>query len=121
MLDWLFGNRVEREAKQLNRDVPLIIEQAEGMFSAQSMTVVADMVDEHIKRAHNIYGTKAIDYQRALHDYKKLHKDARGRTDQRALSAMTLVIIYLRSEIAGDAAAPARAAIERFIAGAGSA
>jgi len=120
MLDWLFGNRAEREAQQLNRDVPVILEQAEGIFSPDSMTVVADMTAEHIKRAHDIYGTQAIDFQRALLDYKKLHKDARGRTDQRALSAMTLVIIYLRAEITGDAARPARDAIEQFIARVGS-
>ena len=120
MLGWLFGDKEAREAKQLNRDVPLIIEQAEGMFSPGSMTVVADMTAEHIKRAHDIYGTQAIDFQRALFDYKKLHKDARGRTDQRALSAMTLVIIYLRAEIAGDAARPARDAIEQFVTDSGS-
>jgi hypothetical protein len=115
MLGWLFGNKAEREAKQLNRDVPVILEQARSMFSEQSMRVVADLTLEHINRAHNIYGSKTIDFQRALFDYKKLHKDARGRSDQRALSAMTLVIIYLRSEIVGETAAPARSAIEDFV------
>ena len=116
MLGWLFGNRAEREAKQLNRDAPLILEHARNMFSEGSMTVVADLAREHIERAHVQYGTQAIDYRRALQDYKRLHKDARGRNDQRALSALTLVIIYLRSEIAGEAAAPARDTINNFTA-----
>jgi len=120
MLGWLFGNRREREARQLIRDAPLIIEHAENMFSPESMTVVADLAREHIERAHSMYGTAEIDLKRALQDYKKLHKDARGRNDQRALSAMTLVIIYLRSELAGEAAAPARRTINDFAARCGS-
>jgi len=121
MLGWLFGNRAEREAKQLNRDAPLILEHARNMFSEGSMTVVADLAREHIERAHVQYGTQIIDFRRALLDYRRLHKDARGRNDQRALSALTLVIIYLRSEIAGEAAAPARDTINDFTASSGSA
>jgi len=121
MLGWLFGNRAEREAKQLNRDAPLILEHARNMFSESSMTVVADLTREHIERAHVQYGTQTIDFRRALQDYKRLHKDARGRNDQRALSALTLVIIYLRSEIAGAAAAPARDTINAFTASCASA
>jgi len=116
MLDWLFGNRAEREAKQLNRDAPLILEHAKNMFSDGSMATVASLAQEHIERAVTIYGTKPIDVRRALLDYRRLHKDARGRNDQRALSAMTLVIIYLRAELAGDAATPARETINNFIA-----
>jgi len=115
MLSWIFGDRSEREAKQLNRDAPIILKQAEEMFSDSSLTVVADLVREHIKRAHNIFGTQDIDYRRALQDYRRLHKDARSRTNQRELSAMTLVIIYLRSELTGPAAAPARERINHFI------
>ena len=120
MLDWLFGNRAEHHAKQLNRDAPLIIEHARNMFSERSMADVADLAREHIERAHNIFGTKSIDQKRALQDYRKYHKDARNRNDQRALSAITLVIIYLQAELAGDAASPARKTIEQFIAGSGS-
>jgi len=113
---WLFGSNPEKEAKQLIRDVPLILEQARGLFSEEGMQVVADTAREHIERAHNIYGTEGIDLDRALYDYRKLHKDARRRTEQRVLSGLTLVIIYLRAEKTGAAADPARAAIETFIA-----
>jgi len=115
MLAWFFENKIEREAQQLIRDVPIIIEQAREIFSDPSMKEVADLVRQHIERAHRLYGTQTTDFKRALYDYRKLHKDARRNTDQRALSAMTLVIIYLRSEIAGEAAAPAREGIERFM------
>lgn len=116
MFGWLFGKNPEKEAKQLIRDVPLIIEQAEGLFSAEGMQVVADTAREHIERAHTVYGTKPIDLARALDDYRRLHKDARQRTEQRVLSGLTLVIIYLRAEKAGEMADPARTAIEAFIA-----
>jgi hypothetical protein len=115
MLNWLFGDKTEREAKQLNRDAPLIIEQAKEMFGPPSMIEVAKLAGQHIERAHKIYGTETIDLKRALDDYRKLHKDARRNTDQRGLSAMTLVIIYLRSELAGSAAAPARDVINTFV------
>ncbi len=111
-----FANRGEREAKQLNRDAPLIIEQALDTLAESRLREVAETVGEHIPRAHKIYGQTPIDYKRAIADYRRLHKDARRNNDQMALSAMTLVIIYLRAEVAGPAADPARAAIDTFVA-----
>ncbi len=112
-----FANRGERDAKQLNRDAPLIIEQAYETLPGPRIHEVAVTTAEHIRRAYKNYGTKHIDFKRALQDYRGLHRDARRRGDQMALSAMTLVIIYLRAELAGPAADPARAAIDDFIGG----
>lgn len=115
ILKW-FANRGEREAKQLNRDAPLIIAQASQTLSESRLREVATTVAEHIPRAHKVYGQTAIDYKRAIQDYRRLHKDARRNNDQMALSAMTLVIIYLKAEVAGPPADPARAAIDAFTA-----
>lgn len=114
ILKW-FAGRGEREARQLNRDAPLIIELANETLPGPRIHEVAVTTGEHIRRAHKIYGAKAIDFKRAIQDYRGLHKDARRNNDQMALSAMTLVIIYLRAEIVGPAADPARAAIDEFI------
>jgi len=72
------------------------------------------MTAEHIRRAHATFGTSEIDLKRAHLDYRNLHKQAQRRRDQVALSAMTLVIIYLRAELVGDDCVPARASIEEF-------
>ncbi len=73
------------------------------------------MASQHIARAHQQYGTSAIDLKRAHFDYKRLHKEARKRADQTGLSAMTLTIIYLRAEIAGPRATSALEAIDAFL------
>jgi len=110
-----FSNRGEREAKQLNHDAPLIIEQAYETLPRPHIHKVAMTTMEHIRQAYKDYGAKHIDLKRALQDFRGRHRDARRRGDQMALTAMTLVVIYLRAELAGPAADPARAAIDDFI------
>lgn len=114
MIFGLFGDKTEREARQLNRDAPLIIEQSAQTYPPTRLRDMAETVVEFIERAHVRYGTAEIDLKRAHYDYKGLHKEARRANDQVGLSAMTLVIIYLRAEIAGPMAAPARDAIDAF-------
>jgi hypothetical protein len=116
MIFGLFGDPAAREAKQLNRDAPLIIEQAEQTFTDARVREIAAAVVEHRDRAHQLFGRSGVDLRRAHDEYKKLHKDARNRNDQLQLTAMTLVIIYLRAEMNGLGSAPARAAIEQFVA-----
>ena len=109
-----FGDGRGREVRQLNRDAPEIIEHTYQSFSKERVREVALMTAEHIRRAHTTYGTSEIDLKRAHLDYRNLHKQAQRRRDQVALSAMTLVIIYLRAELVGDDCVPARATIEEF-------
>ena len=116
MIFGLFGDPVVREAKQLNRDAPIIIEQAEQMFTDNRLREIAAMVVEYRDRAHQIFGREPIDLRRAHDELKKFHKEARNRNDQLKLTSMTLVIIYLRTELNGIGAAPARAAIDQFAA-----
>jgi len=114
MIFGLFGDKKKREAKQLNSDAPLIIEQSMQTYTGPRLREMAEMVVEHIARAHARYGTAEIDLKRAHYDYKGLHKEARRNNDQVALSALTLVIIHLRAEMNAPAAAPAIATIEDF-------
>ncbi len=118
MFGWFGGSR-RREIKQLNRDAPLLVEHTLQSFRAEHIRDIAVMTAEHIRRAHTVYGTAEIDRKRALVDYKTLHKEARRKNDQVALSAVTLVIVHLRAELV-DAngsrqCAPARAAIDDFV------
>ena len=116
MLSTIFGDKNKREAAQLNRDAPAIIEQAEQMHPVPSLHIMAKSITDLIERAHVQYGRQEIDLKRAHFDYRVFHKEARRKNDQIGLSTMTLVIIYIRAEIAGPPANPARAAIEAFMA-----
>ena len=115
MLRWYYEFRAASEARQLNRDAPLIIEHAQELFRPEILIEIAGFVRQHVDRAHHQYGTSQIDLKRAHQDYKRLHKEARRRADQVALSSLTLTIIYLRAEIAGLGADRARLAIEGFV------
>jgi len=114
MLFAIFGDKNKREGKQLNRDAPLIIEQSKQIYAPSRLCFMAETIMELIERAHVRYGTGEIDLKRAHYDYRGLHKEARRNNDQVGLSAMTLVIIYIRAEIVGPSANPARAAIDAF-------
>ena len=116
MIFGLFGDQRERESKQLNRDAPRIIAQAEQLYAPARLQAMAETITKYIDRAYKRYGTEPIDLKRAHHDFRNLHKETRRKNDQVGLSAMTLVIIYVRAEIAGPMADPARTAIEAFIA-----
>ena len=116
MIFGFLGEKTEREAKQLNRDAPAIIAQAEALYAPARLRVMAETIVEYIKRAHNRYGTEPIDLKRAHYDFRNLHKETRRKNDQVGLSAMTLVIIYIRAEIAGPKADAARTAINAFTA-----
>lgn len=114
MLRWIIEYRRAAEARQLNRDAPAVIAHATELFQEKIVTEIRKLVRDHVERAHSQYGTSVVDLKRAHYDYKRLHKEARRRNDQTALSAMTLIIIYLRAELSGDAAAPACRAIDNF-------
>ena len=74
------------------------------------------MTAEHLARAHDIFESGVIGLKRGIDEYKRLHNEARRKRDDAALTAFTLVQIYLRAEIQGDACKPARDAIDQFIA-----
>ena len=115
MFRWYFEFRQNMEVRQLNRDAPLIVCHATELFKPTILNEIAVLVRDHVDRAHVQYGTSLVDLRRAHFDYKRLHKEARRRADQTGLSSMTLIIIYLRAEIAGPKADPARQYIEFFV------
>ena len=88
---------------------------AETMFVGSTLSKIATTVSTEMQRAHNVFGQKPVDLRRAHYEYRKLHKEARRRNNQAELTAMTLVIIHLRADIAGIDALPARTSIEQFI------
>ena len=116
MIFGLLGGFKQRQSKQLNRDASVIIEQAETMFAEKTLSKIAAIVSKEKQRAHEVFGQKPVDLRRAHYEYRKLHKEARRHNNQAELTAMTLVIIHLRAEIAGIDAKPARTSIGEFLA-----
>ena len=115
MIFGLLGGFKQRQSRQLNRDASVIIEQAETMFAEKTLSKIAAIVSKEKQRAHEVFGQKPVDLRRAHYEYRKLHKEARRHNNQAELTAMTLVIIHLRADIAGVDAWPARNSIEKFI------
>ena len=115
MLRWYFNFWRNMEVRQLNSDAPLIVRHATELFKPTVLNEIALLVRDHIDRAHVKYGTSLVDLKRAHFDYQRLHKEARRRANQTELSSMTLIVIYLRAEIVGQKADPARRNIEAFV------
>ena len=112
----LFRNRSKGEIRRLNKDAGDIIEYACQSFRTKTVRDAALMTAEHLARAHDIFESGVIGLKRGIDEYKRLHNEARRKRDDAALTAFTLVQIYLRAEIQGEACKPACDAIDQFIA-----
>ena len=85
-------------------------------FRTETIRAAALLTAGHLARAHAIFESGVIGLKRGIDEYKRLHNEARRKRDDAALTAFTLVQIYLRAEIQGEACKPARDAIDQFIA-----
>jgi hypothetical protein len=112
----LFGDKSEKEIKQLNKDAQVIIDHARQTFRAELLRDIALQSGEHLGRARKVFEPNPIGLKRAIDDYKRLHQEARRQRQDVLLSAFTLVLIYLRSEQQGEPCQPARDIIDGFIA-----
>lgn len=109
----LFDNP-DREAKRLNRDAPVIIDSATRSLPVDRVRDVAVMTLEHLDEARPHLEAHADSREQVLYRFRQLHKEARRRMDQVALTAYTLIIIRLRAEALGERCAPALQAIDEF-------
>ena len=109
----LFDNP-EREAKRLNRDAPAIIDSATRSFPVDRVRDIAVMTLEHLGEVRDHLEAHAESREQVLYRFRQLHREARRRMDQVALTAYTLVIIHLRAEAIGSLCDPALEAIDTF-------
>ena len=112
----LFGDKTQRDIRQINKAAPEIIEYAYQCFRTETVRNSALLTREHLDRVHAIYKDDPLGPKRAIAEYQNLHREARQRRDDAALTAFTLVMIYVRAEVQGEACAPARQAIEELMA-----
>ena len=111
----LFGDRTQRDIRQINKAAQEIIEYAHQCFRVETVRDSALLTREHLDRVHAIYKDDPLDPKRVIVEYKNLHREARQRRDDAALTAFSLVMIYVRAETHGEACAPARHAIDELM------
>lgn len=113
MLDFLWGKG--RESRQLNRDAPAIIESARKDYRSELLRGIALLVREQLADAHTVLAANPARRDELVRQLQAKHREARRRIQQLELTGYTLAIIYLRAEPLGEAAAPARDAIDEFL------
>ena len=104
-----------REASRLNRDAVTIINVARASSSSTKIRETALRVRDELEVAHARGGGDPSRYAPLVNHFRGQHREARRRRDDTALTALTLVIIYLRAERMGTGAEPARARIDAFV------
>ena len=112
----LFGGKAKSEIRRLNKDAPNIIDYAYQSFRTETVRDIALLTAEHLDRVEEVYGGDPLGPKRAIAEYENLHKEARRRRDDVALTAFTLLLVYQRAEVQGEVCQPARDAIKQFIA-----
>ena len=108
-----FGS--QRESCRLNRDAATIIETARLSSSIARIREMALRIRDDLQAAHAHGGDDPSRYAPLIGHFRTQHREARLRRDDNALTALTLIIIYLRAEAIGVDAAPARDRIDDFI------
>ena len=109
----LFGS--QREARRLDRDAAAIIETAKSASESSRVRETVRRIRDDLEVAHERGGHDPLRYGPLLHHFRTQHREARRRRDDVALTALTLVIIYLRAETLGAGADSARNRIDEFI------
>jgi hypothetical protein len=104
-----------REIRQLNRDAPVVIESARQSYRTELVRDIAALVHRHVREAQEHCAQDEACLQPAIAHFRILHGEARRKTEHVGLTAYTLIIIYLRAVILGEACAPARNAIDTFL------
>ena len=104
----------QREARRLDRDAATIIEAAQSLPSSSKTRETALRIRDELEVAHARGGDDPSRYTRLVEHFRNQHREARRRRDDTALTALTLVIIYLRAEMVGADADPARHRIDAF-------
>ena len=111
-----FGDPV-REARQLNKDAQDILEMIHNVHGATRLAEIADVIRTARREVQERATGDPTFYKRGVAQLTERNRAARRRNDQVTWSGLTLTIIYLKAEVAGGPATPARAAIDSFLAG----
>ena len=115
MLKWFKKVTAKFDANQLERDTIVIINQARQIFGHEAVKTVANLLSAELDKSLKQFGQAEIDIKRAIVECRRLHKEAIKRNDQKFLSAITLVIIFLKAQLIGEMADSTQKRILNFI------
>lgn len=104
-----------REIRQLNRDAPVIIEAARQSYRTELVQAIARLTDQRLQEARQHCAEDRRCFERAVAHFRNLHRQSRSKNEHVGLTAYTLIIIYLRALIVGEACVPARTEIDAFL------
>ena len=105
----------QRAARRFARDAATIIDTARAVTSNERVRGIAIRIRDDLEVAHARGGGDPSRYDPIIDHFRTQHREARRRRDDDALTALTLVIIYLRAERLGAHATPARERIDDFV------
>ena len=108
-----FGPR--RAARRLARDAATIIDTERAVTSNERLRGIAIRVRDDLEVAHARGGGDPSRYVPLIDHFRTQHREARRRRDDDALTALTLIIIYLRAERLGTHGVSARERIDNFM------
>lgn len=116
MFTWFREYLKKREISHLNKAAPEIIDYSRQCLKMETVRQAALFTGEHLERVKKIYGDDPVGDKRALVEYKIFHTEAQRKRDDAALTAFSLVMIYIRAENQGAACGSAQKTIDDFIA-----
>ncbi len=105
----------EHDARILARDARAMIDMVQGQHGAESLAKIADKARHQIEDVHQRGLNDPQFYQRGVEALTELNRAARNRRDNIAWSGITLAIIYVKAEMLGELALPAKNAVDGFI------
>lgn len=105
----------EHDAKILTKDARAMVEMVHGQHGTPSLTLIAEKARTQIHEVHRRGINDVQFYGRGVDDLTELNRAARKRRDNISWSGITLAIIYIKAEIIGELALPARNVIDGFI------
>ena len=108
-----FGRRYE--VRMLNRDARYVVEDALGRFADERVAQMANATRQYLKQADEQLALPHLGHENVLLHFQNLHRTARREQQDMALSALTLVVIYLRAQRHGEACALAIKAVRDFV------
>lgn len=105
----------EHDAKVLIRDARAMIEMICGQHGPESLGKIASTIRERIELVHEKGLNDPQYYGRGVDELTELNRAARSRRDNISWSGITIAIIYIKAEILGELALPAKNRIDGFV------
>ena len=105
----------EHEAKILAKDARALIDMLHGQHGGESLGKIARTARTQIDVVHEKGLGDPKYYARGIVELTELNRAARARRDNIAWSGITLAIIYIKSEMLGEAADTPMNVVDGFI------